>query len=77
MSKESEAFACPHTPCRGCNGVAEMAISHNMQDLSCRISILVGLHSNGKVPTDKALEQIDALYSQFRVSVDELKKSGL
>jgi hypothetical protein len=66
MKMEIQQFACPIAPYRGVENLGDREFNAHLQFFAHRVSLLAGLHTGGKLPTDETYRQLLALWEELQ-----------
>jgi hypothetical protein len=67
-----EEFLYPIGRYRGNYTPEHLAFNANLQEFAQRVSLICGLETGGKIPTEEAYKQIKELWNQLRQSKQQL-----
>jgi hypothetical protein len=67
-----EEFLYPIGRYRGNYTPEHLAFNANLQEFAQRVSLICGLETGGKIPTEEAYKQIKELWSQLKQSKQQL-----
>lgn len=71
MNRTNFLFPCSHY--RGSVKPENLVFNANLQEFSQRVSLIVGLQTNGKLTPQEAFEQIEALWQKLEASKNGLE----